>query len=314
MSNFEGKRASLVIEEPDQLQKITHALSSKIRVRMMEALARRSLNIGELANELSIPMSTAALSVKILEQAGIVTVEAQPGTRGLMKIVSRKLDHIEIDLAPRDESPRTCLELAMPIGGYSSAEDIHPTCGLAGADTYIGEMDTASGFYLPNRFGAQLIWFQQGFLEYRFSAVGLNRLAIDWLELSFEACSEAPMYRDPWHSDIAVEVNNRRLGIWTSPCDCGGRRGMLTPAWWSDVSTQFGFLKTWRVDDTGTYLDNDRIGSTTLKELALQERPYIGVRIGIPADAENIGGLNLFGEGFGDYPQGLVLRIGYHFE
>ena len=35
------------------------------------------------------------------------------------------------------------------------------------------------------------------------------------------------------------------------------------------------------------------------------------MRIGVRADAENVGGLNLFGRGFGNYPQDLGLRLEY---
>jgi len=186
--------------------------------------------------------------------------------------------------------------------------------GLASANSLIGMMDAPSVFYLPGRFSAQLIWMQQGFLEYRFSTDSLEYRDIEWLEISFEACSEAPMYRDPWKSDIAVEVNGKRLGVWTCPCDCGGRRGLLTPEWWSETSTQFGFLKIWRVDQTGAYLDNQKIGETKLSDLAMENQEYISVRIGVPADAEYVGGLNLFGDQFGDYAQNLVLRVGYRLE
>ena len=86
---------------------------------------------------------------------------------------------------------------------------------------------------------------------------------------------------------------------------------MVTPAWWSDTSTQFGFLKTWRVDDSGTYLDNERISKLNIRELDIDPGKFISVQIGIPEDAENQGGMNLFGEGFGDYAQPLVLRLGY---
>ena len=119
------------------------------------------------------------------------------------------------------------------------------------------------------------------------------------------------MYRDPWKSDIAVSVNGKRLGVWTSPCDCGGRRGRLTPAWWSELSTQYGFLKTWRVDRTGSYLENIHISDVNLDDLGLYEQDHISVRIGVPADAQNVGGINLFGECFGDFEQSIVMRIGY---
>lgn len=45
----------------------------------MQELGIHTLSVGELAQALDIPMSTAALSVKILEEAGIITTETQPG-------------------------------------------------------------------------------------------------------------------------------------------------------------------------------------------------------------------------------------------
>ena len=314
MAVIQGKNAWLSMEEPEEIAQICHALSSPVRVRVLGLLAKESKSVGEIAEEMDLPMSTAALAVQVLQKAGLIMTKNQPGTRGTMKICSRKLDQIQMNLAPLTGEPSQSLTLSMPIGGYSSVEGILPTCGLASANSIIGLMDTPAAFYLPGRFAAQLIWMQQGFLEYRFSTDSVDYAKIDWLEVSFEACSEAPMYRDPWKSDIAVEMNGHRLGIWTSPCDCGGRRGILTPEWWSETSTQFGFLKVWRIDQTGVFLDNQQIGNLRLADLHLTDSDCITVRIGVPEDAENVGGMNLFGEQFGDNPQGLVLRMGYHLE
>lgn len=313
MSDIQGKIAQLTLDDTEALSAICHALSSPVRLDVMRLLGKKSMSIGEIAEALDLPMSTAALAVQVLKKAGIITTENQPGMRGTMKLCSRRLDRVSINLELQDETPEQCVIFNMPIGGYSAAEGVQPTCGLAGANTLIGMMDVPASFYLPERFSAQLLWMQQGFLEYRFSTIDPLYTGIDWLEVSFEACSEAPMYRDPWKSDIAVEINNKRLGVWTSPCDCGGRRGILTPEWWSDASTQFGFLKIWRVDGSGSYLDNQRISDVRIQDLELDPYRYISVRIGVPADAENVGGLNLFGEKFGDYPQALRLRVGYHF-
>lgn len=314
MTMITGKYARLTLEDPDRMAEICHALSSPVRVRILHLLSRQSKSVGEIAAEMDLPMSTAALAVSVLQKAGLIISKNQPGARGTLKLCSRKLDQITIDLAPPGDEPTQSVSFSMPIGGYSNADGICPTCGLASAQNLIGIMDTPAAFYLPGRFNAQLIWLQQGFLEYRFSTESVTYDSIEWLEISFEACSEAPMYRDPWKSDVAVEINGQRLGIWTSPCDCGGRRGILTPEWWSETSTQFGFLKIWRVDTTGTYLDNQHIGDLTLKDLNLGSSEFISVRIGVPEDAEYIGGLNLFGEAFGDYPQNLVLRVGYRLE
>lgn len=313
MSDIQGKLASITLDDAETLAKICHALSSPVRIDVLRLIARKSKSVGEISQELDIPMSTAALAVQVLKKAGIITTENQPGMRGTLKLCSRRLDRIVLNLAQPDEMPEQSVAFSMPIGGFSMAEGIHPTCGLASANSLIGMMDVPGCFYLPDRFSAQLIWLQQGFLEYRFSVVELGSAVVDWLEISFEACSEAPMYRNPWKSDIAVEVNGRRLGIWTSPCDCGGRRGRLTPSWWSDTSTQFGFLKTWRVDAEGSYLDSQKISDVHIGDLGLVSEHPICVRIGVPATAENVGGMNLFGDQFGDYPQALQLRVGYHF-
>lgn len=257
MEEIQGKHAELSIERPEKLASIARALSSQVRLDVLAALAKRSMNVGELAKLLDVPVSSMALALRTLEEADLIMSDTQPGSHGVLKICSRKLDTISISLIPSavQDGPQP-LVLDMPIGGYSLAEGIQPTCGLLSATRPLGPLDLPRLFYSTQRFDAQLIWFQQGFLEYRFSTIdSFVDMSIDWLEVSFEACSEAPMYRDPWPSDICVEINGKRLGVWTCPSDCGGRKGHLTPDWWDLSSTQFGFLKTWRIDHTGSYLD-----------------------------------------------------------
>lgn len=311
MNDIRGKHVDLSIDEPELLYKYVHALDSPVRIRIIRALSEGSMNVGELAQKLDIPMSSAALAVKTLEEAGIIMTETQPGARGAMKICSRKTDTMSISLMPLEKMETNVLTLHMPIGGYSCAEGIRPTCGIVGENAYICDMDDPAGFYVTGRFAAQLIWLREGELEYRFSYQRMERMEIEWMELSFEACSEAPMHSDPWKSDIGVSVNGHPLGVWTSPCDCGGRRGRLTPAWWPELNTQYGFLKTWRVTGEGSFLENERVSETKVGDLALEGAQPICVRIGVDKDAQNVGGINLFGENFGDHAQGIILRLGY---
>lgn len=105
--------------------------------------------------------------------------------------------------------------------------------------------------------------------------------------------------------------NGRELGIFESPCDCGGVRGALTLSWFSVLSTQYGFLKTWRVDECGTYIDGVRINELTISDISFSDFSYISVKIGVARDANHVGGINLFGDKFGNYPQQLVLKVGY---
>lgn len=315
MQDIQGKHAELSIERPEKLAMIARALSSQVRLDVLMALAKRSMNVGELAKELDVPMSSMALAVRTLEEADLIMSDIQPGSHGTTKLCSRKLDTISISLVPEamQNGPQP-LTLHLPIGGYSLVEGIRPTCGLLTDTQPLGPLDLPHLFYSPQRFDAQMLWFHQGFLEYRFSLIDdISEENVESLELSFEACSEAPMYRDPWPSDISVEINHKRLGTWTCPCDCGGRQGHLTPEWWGLTNTQFGFLKTWRVDNTGTYLDYNYISNTKISDLSLTDAPYISIRIGIDPTSEHVNGINLFGEKFGDHPQSINLKIGFSF-
>lgn len=172
--------------------------------------------------------------------------------------------------------------------------------------------DHPSAFFLPGRFDAQLIWFKQGYLEYLFPTMPLLNVAVDFIEVSFEACSKAMNYRNEWKSDISLWINDHLIGCWQSPGDFGGRRGLLNPDWWSDSATQFGHLKTWRIDETGSYLDHARVSNKKLSELRLTERDFFTLRLGVQPDAQHVGGVNLFGAGFGDYPQHIVLKYAHH--
>lgn len=315
MHDIHGKHAELSIERPEKLAMIARALSSPVRLDVLIALSKRSMSVGELARELDVPMSSMALAVRTLEEADLIMCDIQPGSHGATKLCSRKLDTVSISLAPEamQNGPQP-FTLHLPIGSYSFAEGIQPTCGLLSDTQPLGPIDLPNLFYSPQRFDAQMLWFHQGFLEYRFSLIdNVSEENIAWLELSFEACSEAPMYRDPWPSDISVEINRKRLGTWTCPCDCGGRQGHLTPKWWRPINTQFGFLKTWRIDNTGTYLDHSYISDTNLSDLCLADAPYISIRIGVDPASEYVNGINLFGEKFGDHPQSINVQIGFSF-
>ena len=131
------------------------------------------------------------------------------------------------------------------------------------------------------------------------------------MELSAELCSETADYDLDCPSDITLWVNDLDAGTWTCPSDFGGRRGKLNPDWWEDKNTQYGNLKTWRIDESGTYLDQEKVNDTGISAYCLAEGPYISIRIGIKEDAVHIGGVNIFGNSFGDYPQDIVMRIAY---
>lgn len=305
------KHIHLSLSQLERLCPVAKALSSPVRVKMIALLSARSMNVNELADALNLPVSTAALNVRQLEEAGLIATEIQPGIRGAMKLCSRRVETVSMSLTPEMEDGMSALTLQLPIGSYSFAEGITADCGLVSENAWIGENNVPRSFYHPDRLHAQMLWLRSGALEYRFSLGEIDPAQVEWIEFSMEISSNAPLYREDWKSDIFVDVNDCPLGTWTSPGDYGGRRGRLNPSWWSDTSSQFGLLKTWRVDRHGTQLDGEPISPTTITDLALGASDFVALRVGVKSDAQYVGGLNLFGEKFGDYAQGVVMRVGY---
>ncbi len=288
------------------------ALASEPRLRILEILAHRLMNVSEIAEALEIPLSTTVMHVNILKKAGLLRTEVRPGERGLQKVCQRVYDTVLLEL-PTGPKPaeQEMIEVAMPIGSFVEC-DVIPTCGLATTKSVVGMRDDPTSFFEPARMDAQLIWFHSGSLTYRFP----NRLPegalLDSVWLSLELCSEAPMYHPDWPSDITVWINDAEVGTWTSPADFGGQRGLLTPAWWDARNSQYGLLKEWRVDRHGSFVDGARISKVTVDDLDVQTGHYISVRIGVKSEASHVGGVNIFGRKFGNYPQDIVMRLRFH--
>lgn len=302
------KHLDLSLENPEKLQQVAHALSSELRLNILRLLDECSMNVQELSQRLHMPISTVSNSLVVLEEAELIRTERQNGVRGLAKLCSRRNDTLSIRLHGVAHKEITSRFYSMPIGAFMDCS-ITPTCGMLSSAGAIGEQDAVAPFYDPLRFEAQLLWFKQGYVEYRFADPIQNSPALQALEVSFEACSEAPNYRVDWPSDITVSINDVELGTWCCPGDFGGRQGQYTPLWWRSFNTQYGMLKRWRVTRTGTFLNDERISDITLDDLYRAHQPYISIRIAVKQDAEHVGGINLFGDKFGDYRQSIVLRL-----
>lgn len=286
------------------------ALSSEPRIAILRYLGDRLVPVNQIAQDLGLPPSTAAMHILVLEKAGLLHTEMRPASRGLEKVCARTYDELVIDLPRGEHHTRASIELTMPIGGFSNFE-VEPTCGLASAEGLIGYLDDPNSFYEPDRLHAQLIWFRSGFLEYRFPNRVPPGAPVLSLQLTAEVCSEAPLHDPDWPSDISVWVNGRHLGEWTAPSDFGGTRGRLTPGWWEEKDSQFGVLKRWRITSEGTSIDGVALSEVTVEQLRLRPGEPIVVRLGVSPDAHHVGGLNLFGREFGNYPEDMGLRLEY---
>ncbi|QPC82026.1 helix-turn-helix domain-containing protein [Phototrophicus methaneseepsis] len=296
--------------DDEQAMKVFKALASETRLRILKFLGSGPHNVSTIAEELDLPLSTANLHLSVLEDAGLLFTDWRPGTRGTQKVCARAFSTITVPFRSTDSHIYRTMDVSMPIGAYADCQ-VAPTCGLHSETNIISYLDRPSAFYEPEHIYAQRLWFHHGYVEYRFPNRMPPQTTPESLHLSFEACSEAVTHHYNWPSDISVWINGVELGVWTSPADFGGERGMLTPEWVNVDSSQYGLLKVWRVDNMGTFIDGTQVSDVSLSELYVTENDFISVRIGVRPDARHVGGINIFGKKYGNHPQDIVLTIHY---
>ena len=290
---------------------VAKALASSPRLRILEFLTTKVASLSEIARELGMPLATASLHLASLEGAGLLSSQTAPGKRGRQRIYTRHYDMVVFNLPDTAQDAQADhLEIHMPVGAFVD-QVVVPPCGMAGVDSVIGSFDNPVMFYAPERHAAQIVWLTHGYLEYRFPNHAHGRDHPGSLQISMEMCSEAAPSALDWPSDIFLEINGLRIGAWTCPSDFSDKRGSLTPAWWPDWNSQYGQLKVWHVGEDGSSIDGRKISAVRIRDLCLPAQPFISVRVGIDDDAENKGGLNIFGRHFGNHLQDIVMQIDY---
>jgi len=299
----------VLIIPANQVTQVAAVLSSELRKNIVTLLYGRKLNINEIAQELRIPQSTCATNVQMLERAGLIQTVQMPAGRGAQKVCTSTCQEVVLSLMPEDHQDEDNLvHTNMPVGLYTDCQITTP-CGLLSNTGVIGYFDNPESFLDPHRATAQLIWFSSGYVEYRFPRNLPAGRKIKSVWVTAEVCSEFPGCNTNWPSDITMWINDVEVGTWTSPGDMGDKRGMLTPDWWRVGDTQYGFLKTWKVTDECSFIDGVRCSEISTRELQVNELSHVTVRIGVKSDAENCGGVNIFGNHFGNYEKDIELRL-----
>lgn len=300
---------NILIINPVNDIEVLKGLASELRVRILELLHTQSMNVNELTRALDMPQSTVATNVQILESAGLIRTETVKARKGSQKICHNIYQEMLVQFPQTRKPEDDQIEVAMPIGLFTGFEVSAP-CGLCSTEGIIGYLDVPDDFLNPGRMKAGLLWFEKGHVEYKFPNNSLYKdKPVKKLEVSAELSSETPGTNKNWLSDITMWINDVEIGYWTSPGDFGDRRGKLTPLWWKLEGSQYGLLKHWIVTEEGSFVDGVRVSDVKLRDLDLPAHHSIRVRIGIKEDAEHLGGLNIFGRGFGNYDQDLVLRL-----
>ena len=302
---------NFLLVDPEERPDVLRGLASPVRVKILKALhLRGGLNVNDIADLLELPQSTVSSNLQILEEAGLIRTETQKARKGNQKICRAVYDEVLVMFKEDVAATRPdIIEVAMPVGLYTSCEVSAP-CGLCSTEGIIGLLDVPDTFLDPGRMKAGLMWFTRGFIEYQFpNNARLSKTDVEMLEFSFELSSEVPGTAQDWPSDITVTVNSKDVGTWTSPGDFGDQRGVYTPDWWTLRGSQYGMLKTWKITREGTFVDGVKISPVSLKDLDVANHHSIRLRLGVKDNAKHPGGVNIFGRGFGNYDQDIILRI-----
>ncbi len=304
---MEYEENTLVINPLEDMNKLK-ALASEPRIQMLNLLREQKRNINEIADVLSLPQSTVATHISILEEAGLILTESVKAKKGNQKICRPAFRELLIQFPEKQNSQNNYIEVEMPIGIFTDYQVTAP-CGLCSTEKIIGLLDIADSFLNPDRMKAGLLWCGSGSFEYKFpNNTMYESKSLTKLEVSLELSSETPGTNSNWPSDITMWINKTEVGTWTSPGDYGDKRGKYTPLWWKLEGSQYGLLKHFSVTDEGSFIDGVKISNVTLADLKLPEHHSIRVKIGVKENAEHMGGMNIFGKGFGNYDQGIILR------
>lgn len=302
---------TLCIDDEEDLQKMVQALNASVRREIMCLLRSSCYSIAALAKKLKLPISTVSFHINILQKAGFISVTVRKHARGNAKLIARQIDRLSVDfITNANYGHQQQFIQNIPLGSFTDA-NVEAGCGMADEHSIIVTDDMPEAFYSPSRLSAEMIWFSKGYLEYRIPNYMLKDKRVKAVSFSMELCSEAPNYQNDWESDITFWINDTEVATYLSPGDFGGRRGRLNPSWWSDYSTQYGIIKTLRITNEAVYLDETPVHTYTIDKLKIKEGRYFTLRIGVKPDAKHQGGVNLFGEKFGDYSQGLVYIVDY---
>lgn len=300
----------LHIKSLDEGLELFKALGSDIRVEIVKILLNEnSMNMNELASRLNITNGALTSHIKKLEECGVVTVSSEASGHGNQKVCSVHLDKILIELEdkPQNENIYTT---DIKVGLFSDYS-VYPTCGLATSSRLIGEVDDTRYFAHPDRYEADILWFTKGYVEYAIPNFVPANQRIDEICVSAELSSEAPGVNNVWPSDIYFYLNDVLLGTWTSPGDFGDVKGIFTPDWWFPNWNQYGLLKMLVINHKGTFIDGLQISDVSIDQFNITSKSQLKLKLEVPDNAEHVGGLTIFGRGFGNYNQDINVKMAY---
>jgi predicted transcriptional regulator len=332
--------------EGRNVARIVKALSNDYRIAILEMLGEEDTTIQSIMARLKLSKTAVLTHLNSLETAGFISSELVRGSVGNQKLYHKEYDRLIFNFSPgkENEQEEQYYEIAVEIGNYFDFR-VYPPCGLAKREHIIDKWDDPSVFFHPDRISARLLWGALGFVEYRiplnipFETDGFSRI-----EIILEASAQGDL---PTHRQLRLpaSVNRAHLrdgesslsfslnGVGIAECTVHefsrtttkggltGAKGKYTPGWWR--GSNYGELLTIIIDGEGTAVNGQKASSVSLSQIfppgffaeqgeqseELRSDAYLSLRIEVKGDAPCIGGFTLYGRGFGNFDQDIIIRF-----
>jgi len=285
------------------------ALGSDVRVEILELLLKSDrMSMTQLANELDITNGALTSHIKKLEDCGLISITNESEGHGNQKLCSVVPDKILIDFN----------KLIDPTGAYTTAIKVGqfidhratPHCGLATVHSIIGEANDPRLFNHPDRFDADIIWLNNGYVEYAIPNLIPEGNTVRSIYVNFELGTQIPGANKST-TTVSLYINGQYAGSIPSDDNVNEGKGLFTPDWWPASTGQYGHLHEIVINNSGTYIDERKESDLVIRSLMLNAENPIRIRLAAEPSAEKNAGLTLFGKTYGNHSQDINVIVNY---
>lgn len=286
-------------------------LGSDVRMRIVQLLSERGeMNMNEIASALELTNGALTAHIRRLEECGIIQTVTECTGHGNQKLCSMKVDQILVSGRTEEVREVHVKDAELQIGHFD-AFTVKPPCGLCSVYRRIGRENDTHYFALPDRLQAGLLWFSEGYVEYRIPNMLSANQQIHQMMFYFEISSDQVGALPDSLAEIDFYLNERKIATWVTPPEFQWSKGIYTPAWWYGREKQFGLMKMIVLTRLNTYLDGLKVSEVGLDDFTAEELHHLKLRLSVEKRGRYRGGAVLYGAGFGNYNQDIHVRVHY---
>ena len=308
--------------EGANVTKVVKALSSDVRIKILNLLADTDMNIQTMANRLGISKTNALTHINILEESGFVKSQYISGSVGNQRICRKIYDRLIFTFDPSiTNDDGVYYEKEISVGNYFNFEAYAP-CGIANNHRILKKWDDPSALCEPERVMASVVWTAFGYLEYKIPIdpmfAGKTITAVEII-MEISAHTLISNHKDVVYpsymtrdrvtegiSDVTFWINDIELGTQTIFAGVDIEKAIFTPTWWRTTPNHGELVKV-LINEKGCFIGDKKVSDVKYNNV-IQNESFFSLKVGIKEDATNSSGIMIFGKNFGRYYQDLIIK------